>query len=458
MNPSAWQKMGSLLKRVDSPWIFQYIFLKETRNVICRPEPKNPCIERGRHFMEKGNKGRSRRDFFRKGIAGLAGAVAIPTILKRDRSFPGRLIQEDKKFIYRTLGNTGIKLPVVSMGVMNADNPNLVKAALDAGIVLLDTAHVYQRGRNEEMIGGVIKDRPRESFVLATKVPGMPRDRRTGLFTEETKAGPFIEKFETSLKRLGLDYVDILYLHSARKKEAVLFEPLMGALQKLKEQGKTRFIGVSTHSNEPEVIQAVTDSKVYDVVLTAYNFRQEHREAMDQALAGANKAGIGVVAMKTQAGVYWDEEDQDPINMKAALKWVLQNPNVHTAIPGFTTFDQMELDLSVMEDLTLTPEDRKDLHLGVIDNRPGLYCDQCNRCVSQCRLSLDIPALMRGYMYAYGYRNMSAARETVREAVASVSPCSECGSCTVHCSKGFDVRQKVTDIARLNQVPEEFLV
>ena len=75
----------------------------------------------------------------------------------------------------------------------------------------------------------------------------------------------------------------------------------------------------------------------------------------------ASKAGIGIVAMKTQAGVYWDEEKQNKINMKAALKWALQSPHVHTSIPGFATFDQLNEDLEVMSDITLTDKDKKDL-------------------------------------------------------------------------------------------------
>jgi hypothetical protein len=87
----------------------------------------------------------------------------------------------------RMLGRTGIEVPIVSMGVMNADNPNLVRAALDGGIFLLDTAHGYQEGRNEEMLGTVIKDRKRDSFVLATKVHLSTLDRKTGLFSKETR-------------------------------------------------------------------------------------------------------------------------------------------------------------------------------------------------------------------------------------------------------------------------------
>ena len=98
----------------------------------------------------------------------------------------------------------------------------------------------------------------------------------------------------------------------------------MKAFEKLKTSGKARFVGVGTHSNEPEVIRAAAESGFWDVILTAYNFRQSHREDVRAAIGQAAKAGLGVVAMKTQAGVYWDGTRRK-INMKAALKWVLQS-------------------------------------------------------------------------------------------------------------------------------------
>jgi aryl-alcohol dehydrogenase-like predicted oxidoreductase len=403
--------------------------------------------------MENAKTDKGRRDFFKKSIAGL---VVLPAVMKSSLAS-----DEPKatttKLIYRTLGKTGLKLPIVSMGVMNADNPNLVKAALDAGIVHLDTAHVYQRGRNEEMVGQVIKDRPRDSYVLATKVVADHQDRKTGFFTDKTKPEPFIEKFELSLKRLGVEYVDILYLHSVVTKEAVLFEPVLSAMQKLKKSGKIRFIGVSTHRNEPEVIRAATDSGAHDVVLTAYNFKQPHVKEMNAAIEYAAKAGIGIIAMKTQAGVYWDQERQHQINMKAALKWALANKNVHTAIPGFTTFDQMNLDLSVMEDLTLSPEEKEDLSLGNEMGMNGLYCQQCGECESQCHKSLDIPTIMRSYMYAYGYKNYMTARETLLSAKNNNNFCQDCETCPVTCSQGFNVKDRITDIARIKNIPSDFL-
>ncbi|MBI5547823.1 MAG: aldo/keto reductase [Deltaproteobacteria bacterium] len=150
---------------------------------------------------------------------------------------------------FRVLGRTGLQVPIVSMGVMNADNPNLVRAALDGGMLLLDTAHGYQNGRNEEMLGTVLKDRPRDSFLLCTKVFLSTLDRKTGLFSPETRGEEILEKLEISLKRLNLEHVDVLYLHAQSLRESTLLEPVLKGLEKAKKDGKARFLGVSTNKN-----------------------------------------------------------------------------------------------------------------------------------------------------------------------------------------------------------------
>ncbi len=396
-----------------------------------------------------------RRRFIKSGILGLAGTAAGNAFLKASPKHSNKLREEKEAFIYRTLGRTGFKLPIVSMGVMNADNPNLVAAALDSGITLLDTAHGYQKGKNEEMIGSVIKDRNRDSYILATKV-AYQKDRRTGLYPPDKNVQSFEDEFNISLGRLGLDYVDILYIHGISVKETVFFEPALKFLEKIKKEGKTRFVGFTTHRNEHKMLDAAVECGIYDVVLTAYNFRQKNKEEIGQAMVRAAEAGIGIVAMKTQAGVYWDKERQEPINMKAALKWALQNENVHTSIPGFTAFDQMELDISVMRDLRLTPEERVDLRLDEGKAHAGLYCQQCGTCQEQCPSSVDVPSLMRSYMYAYGYKNLSLAHSTIEDWGPHL-PCSNCSSCSVLCPNGFDVSKKVQDIIRLKAIPQEFL-
>ncbi len=405
--------------------------------------------------MTKKTSGMQRRSFLKMGLAGVAGLSAAQ-VLEGKNGGPGKLQEQgERKMIHRTLGKTGFKLPVVSMGVMNADNPALVAAALDGGIVMLDTAWGYQRGRNETMIGKVIKGRPRDSYVLATKVPG-DRDRKTGFLLPETSPENFKAKFDESLERLGLEYVDILYLHNLRRGQDAQSEPMIKALQDEKKRGRAKYIGVTTHAGEPEVIRAAIEADVYDAVLTAYNFRKDYLEDLRKAVAEAAQAGLGVVAMKTQAGVFWDKEKTDPINMKAALKFALQDTNLHTAIPGFTTFDQMQLDLSVMEDLTLTEQEYADLRLE--DKTGGLYCQACDQCLPQCPRQLPIPDVMRSYMYAYGYGNLEKAHSLITSLNLGDDPCGACSSCKVTCAKRFDVMGRVGDITRLKSLPADFFV
>jgi aryl-alcohol dehydrogenase-like predicted oxidoreductase len=400
-----------------------------------------------------------RRDFLKKGLAGVAGFTLASTTLRADEetAIPEKKPAETKKpkVITRTLGRTGIELPVVSMGAV--DNENLIAAALDAGIRHIDTAFVYMNGRHEEMIGKVIKGRPRDSFVIGTKVY-VNFDQRTGLYAKDTDPKIVFEQLETSLQRLGLEYVEILYLHDVVKGESARFAPLLEALQKAKAQGKARYIGISTHTNEPEVINAAVDAKVYDVVLTAYNFRQPHRAEVQAAIKRAAKAGLGVVAMKTQAGGYWDSGRQEPINHKAALKWALSNEDVHTAIPSFPSFDQLELDLSVMEGLALSAAEKKDLRLDEPTKTAGLYCAQCRKCVEQCRHHVELPTMMRSYMYAHGYRDLAKAKNAVRNLELTPPLCASCDPCTVtDCTMGFNVKEKALDIARIANVPDDFI-
>jgi len=396
----------------------------------------------------------NRRNFLKTAAAGLGGYV----MLSPDKTIEPQSSPIKKcKIIYRTLGKTGIKVPVISMGVMNADNPNLVKAALDNGIVHLDTAWSYQRGRNEKMIGSVIKDYPRDSYVIATKITDRARDREKGIFTKEATEEGFLKKFDESMERLGLEFVDILYLHSSYTREMTLYKPFLKALEKLKKEGRIRFVGVSTHWNEPEVIQAAVDSKFYDIVLTSYNFKQDHITKLQESIAKAAEAGLGIVGMKTFAGGYLDEEKTKPVDPKAAIRFALQNKNIHTIISGFTTFEQMEIDISAMEDLTFTEKDGEVLELGC-NTQDSVYCQGCQSCVNQCPKHLPIPDLMRAHMYAYAYKNYGKAKDLVSSLNVATNQCDDCSVCTVNCVKGFNVRQKFVEVSSLKSVPSQFFV
>ena len=400
----------------------------------------------------------NRRKFLKSALAGATGVVAAPAILKAQTLHPVNNPKNEIPVIKRKLGNTGLEIPIVSFGVMRSDSSSLVKAAIDKGITHFDTAHYYQEGKNEEMLGEVFKNYDRESLIIATKV--LPEDhyidwKYEKLGIESTKA-KFVERFEISLNRLQMDYVDILYLHAIKSYDDTLFEPMLEALSELKKQGKCRYVGVSTHSGEHEVIQAAIDSEVYDVVLTAINFRQRNIDQIKEKIALANEKGIGIVGMKTMAGSYWDKERKHPINCKAALKWVLQNEHVHTTIPGVVNFSQLDENLSVMANLEMTEEEKTSLTppegLGA-----GLYCSGCKQCVSQCPKRLPIPDISRAYMYAYGYKELTKSHQLINELKYDENACDDCSICQVNCPQGFNVKEKIADISRIKQVPIEML-
>jgi len=392
----------------------------------------------------------NRRGFLRTGITGAAGLVALsPSI-----AGVAATVQENN-IIYRTLGKTGMKVPVISFGVMRADNVNLCKAAYDKGIKLFDTANGYQNGNNETMLGNLLKDYPRDSFYLATKVKPVGVDRE-GKPSAQTTAEDFIEKFNTSLSRLKMDYVDILYVHDISNPELLEYKPIINAVRKLKKDGKIKFMGFSTHRNEPQVINAAAETDTWDVILTSYNFKQTYISELQSAIKKASQAGIGIVAMKTMAGGgFLDKEKTKPINSTAALKWVLSNPDVHTTIPGMTEFDQLDLNVKILSDLNLTEAEKKDLLLA--SNETGLFCTGCTKCVPACPMNLPVPDLMRAYMYAYGYSNPGLAYSLLGELGTSDNPCKGCEVCRVECTKSFNVKEKIADISRLVNVPADFL-
>jgi len=358
------------------------------------------------------------------------------------------------KIEYRVLGRTGLKIPLISFGVMNSDNPDLLHRAFDLGLNHLDTAHGYLRGKSEQVIGEVVQQRGnRDSVYIATKMY-FARDRDNGVFSNEASARApapteenLFELLETSLQRLRTGYVDILYLHSCYSPAMATYEPIMNALVKAKEQGKARFLGVSTHRDEPNVIRATVDAGIYDVVLTSYNYLQDHKDAVGEAIAYAADKGVGVVAMKTQGGRRLNQQEGVEINHQAALKWVFANPHVCTAIPGMTTFEQMDLNYAVMANLELSEAEERELKLASL--LPGTYfCQSCRECVPTCPERVEIPSLMRAYMYAEAYGNTVQAEETIATVPAErgLRVCADCSSCRARCSRDLPIADRVKEL------------
>ncbi len=400
----------------------------------------------------------NRRDFLTKTIAG-AGAATFLSCAKKPQSSgseasPGpapAIPPKETPLVSRALGKTGIVLPIVNMGVMNADNPDLVRRAYELGMRHFDTAAGYWRGKNEEMVGTVLADlNARSKAIIATKV-AIPPAQRESLSPVALKDA-FVKVFEGSLKRLKTDYVDILYIHDVSNVEDIKRPGFLDALATLKDQKKARFVGFSCHQNMAACIDEAISSGAYDVLLVAYNYAMQDDERLKASLGAAAAKGLGLVAMKTQCMQSWYKEELPPdqqafysgsIVQTAVLKWALRNEAFACAVPGFTSFRELEEDVSVARDLTLTDEERTFL----ADRKIRLamaHCVQCGGCRSTCPAGVDTPTLMRAHMYLR-YPNVFQVRATLDSLPAGrgLDGCASCASCVARCRGRIDIGRRI---------------
>ncbi|MDR1500769.1 MAG: aldo/keto reductase [Tannerellaceae bacterium] len=395
------------------------------------------------------NKNVNRRDFFRLSAAAGAGAMIAPSVAASVMTTPG--VNKTNSFPLRTLGRTGMQLPILSMGVMRADNPNVVRAAYNSGITHFDTAHGYQNGRNEEMLGNFFKDKPRDSFTIATK--GKFQYPLKDSFEEE-----FTALLDLSLRRLQMKHVEIFFTHALERVEEITNERVINLLKKFREDGKVRHIGFSTHALKPELIHAGIDAGIYDVILLSYNFKLNNLKETDEAIERGVKAGVGFIAMKTMTGAVEDAEGKKKINSQACLKWAWKNEHIATIIPGFSNFDELDECLAAGNNPALSAKEKE--YLAMLCDKEMLFCQRCGKCGEECAERLPVPELMRAYMYAYGYKYASLSKETLMELNLSDAKnfCRSCkGECKVKCSSGFDVAARIAAVTPVLDIPDVLL-
>lgn len=297
---------------------------------------------------------------------------------------------------YKQLGSRGPLVSTIGFGAWaiggvhwgkTDDEVSLraLHAAIDRGVTLIDTADVYGFGHSEELIARVLKERGKEKLVIATKAgsdfyhAGPADDQGYGAITPNYSKDYLISAAEKSLKRLNVEVLDILQLHSPELSVLEKDEPWL-ALEKLKKDGKIKHAGLSIKSFEESKQAHLLDQHhdILDCIQVRYNLLE--REAEDVLFPLALEHGIGVIVRipllfglltgKFDRSSSFGEDDHRRMNLSAekldaylgelelqenlfkrykdqsktqvSLRFCITHPACQTAIPGAKTPQQVE--------------------------------------------------------------------------------------------------------------------
>jgi hypothetical protein len=367
----------------------------------------------------------SRRDFVKTlGVVGVGSVVGAGEAFAQSNA-PAATPVMPAKVPTRPFGRTGV--PVSALGLAGdfdtESNQLILKQSLDWGVTYWDTSGGSNGGRSETGIGMYLEKNPaaRRDVFLATKYDG----------------GGMNPGLEQSLGRLKTDYVDLYFLHGL-KDTSLLNDELKAWVEKAKADKKIRFFGFSTHANMETCLQEAARLGWIDGVMLKYDFRLMQTDSMKVAVDAATKAGIGLIAMKTQSKNQIATVTEEDLKLgghfiqrgftqeQAKLKAVWENPQITTICSKMPSTTILEANIAAALDKTaLTAAD----HAALREYAAATQSRHCAGCTRFCETALhwQVPVgdVMRCLMYHRSYGDPELARkvfgqlpETVRRGLA----------------------------------------
>lgn len=349
---------------------------------------------------------------------------------------------------YRPLGNTGIRMSDISFGGGGIENPDVVARAVERGINYFDTSPDYSKTGSEQTIGRALKS-VRDKVFIASKFC-----TADGHLSVHAPVAEIVRAVEGSLTRLQTEYLDVCLIHEVNSIDRLMAPNFHEAFDRLKEQGKVRFLGVSSHTpNLEAVMRHAVASGRFHVLLVAHNF--SNWPDLTTIFREAKQRGVGVIAMKTLKGakatVLKDFADQSQAFSQAAFKWVLANSDISGLVVTIRNFNQVDEYLyasgqsPTAGDLALLS--RYDQLITREYCRPG-----CGACLTHCPASVPVDDIFRYAMY---FENYGRERDAVAM-YATVAPerdascCATCPApCQAACPFELPIRHKLMHAHRL---------
>jgi len=358
----------------------------------------------------------SRREFLKTaGVAGVAtlltGTDPKPALTSTTGSWEGPLP-------VRPFGKTGVSVPILGFGgSQNLESKQrLLRQAIKLGVTYWDTAESYADGGSEEAMGKYFEKHPddRKKVFLVSK-------------SDESRPSRISNSLDNSLERLRTTTIDLYFIHGISSPDE-MDDDIRDWAEKKKAEGKIRFIGFSAHTNMETCMLGAAELGWIDGIMVTYNYRLMHTEAMKRAVEACVKAGIGLTAMKTQAGwSWWGNEgkksrateqivegfaDKGFTEEQARLKAFWENPHIASICSEMPNLKILMSNVAAARNQTrLSREDSRLLNQYARATAPG-YCAGCARfCESTLETKIPVCDTMRYLMYArfYGERERASA-------------------------------------------------
>lgn len=283
---------------------------------------------------------------------------------------------------YRVLGTSSLNVSVIGFGCMSLkqsekESIQLLQQAVNTGINFFDTADLYDKGANEQVVGKALKEK-RSQLVIATKVGNQWREDGSGWDWNPRKEY-ILKAVEKSLKRLQTDYIDLYQLHGGTIEDPI--EETIEAFELLKTQGKILHYGIS--SIRPNVIREYIHRSHITSVLMQYSLLDRRPEEECISLITQNKIGLlsrgalaqGLLAgkpakdylqlskekVKEIASLVSSLSNEDRSPAQTAIRFVLQQPGMSSAIIGIRTREQLDEVVQTLKTPELTTEELNQL-------------------------------------------------------------------------------------------------
>ena len=413
----------------------------------------------------------NRREFI-KGAAALTTLAAVSHLAAQTGVAPADAKSSEpakegasKKVSRRKYKKTDLTVPLLGYGLMRLPQKNgkidreeaqkLVDTAMAAGLNYFDTAQPYHNGESQQFIGEAMKKYPRDSYMLATKLPLWSL---RSLSEAETT-------FKGQLEACKTEYFDFYLMHAFNANSFRTFEQLKlyDYFKKQKEAGKIKLLGFSFHDN-PDALETIVNAHEWDFVQIQLNFVDwdaQNAKRMYEFLTSKNIPVIimeplqgGRLATLTPAAVeVLKKADPKASAASWAFRYAGSLPNVLTVLSGMTTMDVLKENIETFTDFKpLTDAERKvldearDVYLGVSKSR--VPCTTCRYCVNECPVRIEIPAVFTAWNDFCEKKDEAAFKEAYNKLSVKASACIGCRRCVRRCPQQIDIPTELSKIAQ----------